>query len=517
MNECWYIHCILFLGMFYKKMKIMKMKNKKFIALFIIIGLLFSCSSDDEDFSEKTEIQENKLNPAPTQATSELDVENFFYRGMNDVYLYKKDVAVLADDYFESDSDKTRYLKNFSSPEALFKKLVASQDRFSELIKDYRELNRMSEGTENMHGMSYGLVGYCNTCEEVLGYVRFVYPNTSAAENGVERGMIFNRVDGQQLTKSNLNNLLGASSFTIGLAKIENNTVSNLDETISISERESAKNPVIVSKVLNIDGIKIAYLNYDSFTAGYDEELNAEFTDFKSKGVKELVLDLRYNGGGSVRTATDLASMITGQFPDEVFMKEEWNEKYQTYYEQNDPQSLLNPFNTNLRTGTPISSLNLNRVFVLTTSSSASASELIINGLQPYIDVIQIGDVTTGKFQASVAIYDSPDFNKNNGSLNTSHTYALQPLVLKSLNANNVSDYVNGLNPDIEYVEDITNLGVLGDTSEPLLKIALDAILGNRISVPESKEIFKPVGEIGMDQLDYQKMHIDKIPDLIKE
>ncbi len=489
----------------------MKMINKNIIALTIFIGLLFpSCSSDNEDFTEKPEIKEDNVNPNPatTEPSSELDVENFFYRGMNDIYLYKKDVAVLADDYFESEADKTRYLKNFSSPDALFKKLVASQDRFSYVIDDYRELNRMSDGSENMHGMSYGLVSYCNTCTEVLGYVRFVHPNTSASQNGVERGMIFNRVDGQQLTKSNLNELLGSSSFTIGLAKIEDNTVKNLDESISISLRQSVNNPVIVSKILNFDGSKIGYLNYDSFTAGFDEELNATFTDFKSGGVKELVLDLRYNGGGSVRTATDLASMITGQFPDQVFMKEEWNEKYQAYYEQNEPQSLLNKFNTKLRTGTDISSLNLSRVFVLTTSSSASASELIINGLEPYIEVVHIGDVTTGKFQASVAIYDSPDFNKNNSALNSSHTYALQPLVLKSMNAEDVSDYVNGLNPDISYKEDITNLGELGDVNEPLLKIAIDLIQGNRSSIPEAK-IYPEVGESNMFRVDYQKMYLD--------
>ena len=97
-----------------QEMKIMKMKNKNFITLSLIIGLLFSCSSDEEDFSEKTEIQENNFTPTPTTvATSELDVENFFYRGMSDIYLYKKDVAVLADDHFDSSDDKTRYLKNF--------------------------------------------------------------------------------------------------------------------------------------------------------------------------------------------------------------------------------------------------------------------------------------------------------------------------------------------------------------------------------------------------------------------
>ena len=81
----------------------MKMINKNIIALTIFIGLLFtSCSSDNEDFTEKPEIKEDNVNPNPatTEPSSELDVENFFYRGMNDIYLYKKDLSLLADDYF---------------------------------------------------------------------------------------------------------------------------------------------------------------------------------------------------------------------------------------------------------------------------------------------------------------------------------------------------------------------------------------------------------------------------------
>lgn len=487
------------------------MTNIKLLVYTVFLGLLFtSCSSDSEDFVDNKEVPTTNLNPtSPTpEPVSQLDVENFFYRGMSDIYLYKKDVAVLADDYFESETAKTNYLKNFASPDALFKRLTATQDRFS-YFDDYTETNRMAAGTENIHGMSYGLVSYCNSCQEVLGYVRFVFPNTSAQQNGVERGMIFNRVNGQQLTRSNLTSLLGSSSLTIGLAKIESGTVSNIEQSISMAVKESVKNPVVVAKVLTIGGTRVGYLHYDSFSADFDEELNAAFTDFKSRGVKELVLDLRYNGGGSVRTATDLASMITGQFQNQVFMKEKWNDKYQQHFEQNDPQSLLNEFNTKLRTGTTISSLNLNRVFVLTTNSSASASELIINGLEPYIDVVQIGDVTTGKFQASIALYDSPDFSRSHGSLKTTHTYFLQPLVLKSSNVNGVSDYVNGLNPDFELREDISNLGVLGDPAEPLFKIAVDIITGNRVSIQQPKT-FPEVGESEMFKIDYQKMYLDQ-------
>src|SRR5690606_32275781 len=108
------------------------------------------------------------------------------------------------------------------------------------------------------------------------------------------------------------------------------------------------------------------------------------------------------------------------------------------------------------------------------------------------------GDVTTGKFQASVTLYDSPNFSKESSALKA-HTYALQPLVLKSLNKNDVTDYVGGLNPDLKQLEDIQNLGTLGDPNEPLLKTALDVIKGNRVSLKDVKT-YPGVGESAMFQ-----------------
>ncbi|MCM4160364.1 peptidase S41 [Antarcticibacterium flavum] len=483
------------------------MKNIKIFFLTLLAGSFFaSCSSDNEEFEEKPDVT------ATTEESSkELEVENFIYRGMSDIYLYKDDLDVLAENYFASQGEKDAYLKTFSSPEKLFNSLKSSRDRFSYLIDNYETMKTGTIASTGETGMSFGLVSYCQSCTEVFGYIKLVQPNTPAAAEGAERGMIFNRVNGQQLTKSNYTSLLTSSSYTLGLAKIEGNTITELDRTINISTRDINTNPVVISKVLEVNGIKTGYLFYNSFDEDFDEELNSAFNELKGAGIQELVLDLRYNGGGSVRTATDLAAMITGQFVGEVFMKERWNEKYQSYYEQRSPESLLNKFNTSIRTGTTINSLNLNRLFVLTTKSSASASELIINGLDPYIDVVQIGDVTTGKFEASVTLYDSPNFSEDHSSLNDSHTYAIQPLVLKSMNRDGVTDYKDGINPEIKLPEDVLNLGILGDKDEPLLKVALDVIAGNRVSIPEVKT-YDGIGESGMFDPGFQTMYIDKVP-----
>ena len=137
--------------------------------------------------------------------------------------------------------------------------------------------------------------------------------------------------------------------------------------------------------------------------------------------------------------------------------------------------------------GSAIASLNLTKIYILTSKSTASASELVINGLAPYIDVVQIGDFTIGKNVGSITLYDSPDFSKN--SVNPNHKYAMQPIVLKIVNKDGFGDYqVNGLTPDVQLLENLGNLPPLGDTSEPLLAAAINMITASGRPIPQNPE-----------------------------
>ncbi len=467
------------------------MKSIRIIILSILFGnLFFSCSQDMDDV----------INNAST-----LEINQFIWRGMNNIYLYKSDVPQLQDDYFGSNQELNDYLRNFNSPEDLFEALVAPQDRFSFLVDDYIELENALEGIALTNGMEYGLVRLSNTSSLVLGYVRYVLPNTSASKNGIQRGDLFHTVNGQQLTTDNYRQLLAEPQYTIGLALLEENNIISTGETVSLVKEQYTENPIFFADVLQTDEGNAGYLMYNSFSGSFDDELNAVFADFKTEGVTNLILDLRYNGGGSVESATDLASMITGQFTGEVFSTEQWNEDYQTYFEENNPSELVNRFDNEIRTGEPINSLFLPRVYIITSLRTASASELVINGLEPYIDVVQVGDTTTGKFQASVTLYDSQDFGRRGAS--PSHTYAIQPLIYKSANAAGVTDFLNGLAPDVDIIEDITNLGIIGDLNEPLLQASLQHIKGEPFKLKGKRNIFKVVGESGMNSPLYKSMY----------
>ena len=482
--------------------------------LFAVIFI--SCSKDEI-------VEEQNITPPKTgeetKETANLEVQEFVYTGLNEIYLYKADVPVLADDYFSNNTEKTDFLAGYNSPEDLFEKLLSSQDRFSFMTDDYNALEDSFNGiSSSTAGMNFGL-GRISGTNNLFGYLQYIIPGTSAADAGLTRGTVFTEVDGQKITMNNVDQLLSAGSFTINIGYVEGGSLYLTDKTVTLKHSQYTANPVHLVKVLEMEGKKIGYLMYNSFIADFDDELNDAFGQLQNAGVTDLILDLRYNGGGSVESAVDLASMITGQFNGQVFMKEQWNEKYQSYFEKNDPERLINRFDQTIRTGEKINSLHLSRVYVLTTQSSASASELIINGLEPYIDVVQVGETTTGKFQASVTLYDSEDFGKEGANKN--HTYALQPLVLKSANAAGKSDYVDGLAPDVPKDENLANMGTLGEPDEPLLEAALNHIFGKAQKAPTAQmkrasENFKKVGESGMFSPTYQKMYLDELPPILK-
>lgn len=472
------------------------MKKFKIIALFLLLSVSFqSCFEDFDD---------------NIQNITALDIQNFIYSAMNIWYLYKPDVPDLANDRFGTQNELNEFLETFTTPEDLFDALNAPQDRFSFIVDDYRVLEAALAGISLSNGMEYGLVFYPGSETNVFGFVRYVIPNSDAAQKGVERGMIFNTIDGAQITDQNFTLLRELNSYDIGLASFDGTNITPTGETITLNKSELLENPIHIATTLTVEGQKIGYLMYNGFTGDFDEQLNDVFGNFQAENLSELIIDLRYNSGGSVRSAIDLSSMVTGQFTGQIFSTEVWNPELQDIFEENDPESLINRFNNTIRTGAAINSLNLNRVFILTSRSTASASELVINGLDPYIEVIQVGATTTGKFQASTTFYDGPPPNFKRSEANPSHFYAIQPLIFTSANANGVTGFVDGIPPTIEFPEDLTNLGILGELNEPLLEAALNEIFGGR---PQRKSPFefREAGNSKMHLPTYNRMYVDEL------
>ncbi|MCR8668598.1 S41 family peptidase [Aestuariibaculum sp. M13] len=481
-------------------------RNIKTLTLLCLVSFLnFSCFEDNDD------------NQIAASAISD-----FVWRGMNVFYLYKDNIPDLANDRFSSNAEYAAYLNSFSSPESLFENLIYERetvDKYSWIVDDYIALEQLFSGVSTSNGMEFILFLQPNSSTNLVGIVRLVLNDSDAETKGVKRGDMFNAINGIPLTTANYSSLLSASNYTINLATYnDNGTSENTDDTIdsngesiSLSKLEYTENPIYYTNIYEVNGQNVGYLMYNGFTANYDTQLNNVFANFKANNIQHLILDLRYNPGGSVNSAILLSSMITGQFNGEIFSTEEWNSDFQTALENEDPELLINRFKNN-DDGTALNSLNLDKVYVIATDASASASELVINSLDPYINVIHIGDYTTGKYQASTTLYDSENFTREGA--NPNHTYAMQPLIFKSLNVVGNTDYDNGLTPDIPMEESFLNLGMIGDVNETLLATALADISGATSKISQIKNSPKTAFKLFKDSNSFERfgneMYVEK-------
>lgn len=453
---------------------------KKFMLSAVCFGLLFaSCSDDDE--GTQAPIQNNNPNP-PTIA--EFPNQNFMWQAMNLWYFWQAEVDNLADDRFATNADYATYLSQNPDPRTFFfDELTFTEDRFTFINENYENLVNSLAGVSRSNGMEYGLVRFSGDSDNIFGYVQYILPDSDASTKDIQRGEIFTRVDGTQLTADNFRDLLisGNDTFTLGMANIVNGVVVDSSKEVSLTKVEGfQENPILLAETLDVNGTKVAYLMYNRFLNEFDEELNAAFGQFVADGATELVLDMRYNPGGSVNTSRLLSSMVHSTDTDKLYLRQRWNSKIQV---QLSAAQLEDYFANTTSDGTPINTLNLSRVYVLATNSSASASELVMNGLDPYVNVIHIGETTSGKNEFSITLVDDPNgsfiYNPSReNQINPNVSWGLQPLVGRNENADGFFDYTAGLNPDIELEEDLTNLGILGDVNEPLLARALQEITG---------------------------------------
>lgn len=406
----------------------------------------------------------------------DLQVSDFIWQGLNYFYYWQTSVPELSDSKLNNDQTYAQFISQNPEPKAFFQSLKHEDDRFSVISDDYDDFTQVLDGIQASNGLEFSLLYACQNCDELVGYVKYILKDSDAASKNIQRGDFFVGVNGTTLTVDNYVDLLFGEdlTYTLNMAGLVSGSLEENGVEVTLTKEENFEsNPIQEELIIDVNDTQVGYLMYNQFLARANESLNEAFGRFQTAGITELVLDLRYNGGGSVQNCVYLASMITGQFNGEVFAKQRWNSKLDSYWAERDPESIYDRFTDQIAEGNPINSLNLNRVFVLSTRETASASELIINGLSPYIDVVLIGEATTGKNVGSVTVYDYID---NEGTKNPDHKYVMLPIVFKVSNKDGFADYTDGLEPDIFIEEDIKNLRPLGNKLEPFLKVALDEI-----------------------------------------
>jgi len=439
-----------------------------------------------------------------TLITSNNEINDFVWKGMNSWYNWQANVDDLADTKDDNNTAYTSFLNSYDEPKDLFQGLLydhPNTDRFSWFVEDYEVQAQQFQNISLSFGLRLQGVTLIDddssNDDDVILYVRYVAPDSPASIAGINRGDIINAIDGTVLKDSNydaVTSRLSNETVTLSFVSEDGGILTPLEDK-TITAIILSQNPVHFKKVFdNINGKKVGYLVYNNFRSSYNDELNEAMAFFLNEGVNELILDLRLNGGGSVETMGYLSSMIYANGGNDKVAELKWNSKHSDlnsfYYLEN----TMNVYDSN---GTkigeePINRLNqISRLYALTSGSTASASESIINGLRAYIPVKTIGTTTYGKNVGSITLYDSPSSDyRNKSTANRSHKNAMQPITFQIYDKFGESDYTNGFDPDIEVKESQfwNNILPFGDENEVVLKAALDDIRGvSAKSLPSSR------------------------------
>lgn len=307
-------------------------------------------------------------------------------------------------------------------------------------------------------------------------YVIYVYKNSSAGIQGVQRGWEVTAVNGNYNVSYDLGSFGNGSGANV--SRVENalyNSPSSQftflrpggsSDTLTIDATTYNVTPVLFDTIYQVGGTPVGYFVFNQFLDVQDSlgnptetqnELSAVFNKFSAAGVRDVIMDERYNGGGATNTAAYIDNALApAAASNRVMYNYAYNDKLTA-----DETSLGLPTTINFgNTG----NLNLDHIFFVTSRYTVSASELTLNNLKPYMDVQLVGDTTYGKPVGFFAwpIYDYDSLGKQQ------HLADLYSVNFQTSNANGVGSYFTGIPPNFP---DYDNFSLSwGDPNDPALK-----------------------------------------------
>ncbi|MGB8359745.1 MAG: S41 family peptidase [Bacteroidales bacterium] len=371
--------------------------------------------------------------------------------------------------YFWNDKMPTVKASDYPGPAELLEALrYKPVDKYS-FVMTYEEFQALMQGSvEGRHGITLSL----DTADVVR--VVNIYKNSDLWPQGVRRGWIVKKVNNVDLAPLFINavatrdwtaydNLMGPA--TVGLT----NTFlfkrpDGTEVTYTSTKASFTINSVTAYDVLDLPSGKTGYLCFEAFIDPSPAELNQAFAFFKANSVTDLIIDLRYNGGGALDVAQQLASLVMKPADTtKICYKLKYNSTVSaTWDESYKFTKTTNP-------------LGLDRVVFITTRSTASASEVVISSLKPYISVSLVGDTTYGKpvgmnvfgFPFPTTSVPEPDYK-----------YVFAPITFEYVNSSDWGGFYDGMIPDVQAIDDITR--DFGDPEELSLKAAIAVLEGTK-------------------------------------
>jgi|WetSurMetagenome_2_1015567.scaffolds.fasta_scaffold63762_3 carboxyl-terminal processing protease len=355
---------------------------------------------------------------------------------------------------------------DFKDPYALMDTLrYKTFDRWS-FVADYDEFIASMQGTFVGHGIRIG-VDSQGKARIVTIYNNSPMYGTIDNPRGVRRGWIIKSINGQDpapiILSQNAtayNNMMGPSvEGRINTFIFQ--TPRGNDTTFTTAKTSFQVNSVMLFDTLTINSVKTGHLVFDEFIEPSPEELKTAFKFFKEQNIKDLILDLRYNSGGILDVAAELASYIVGTPSfSSTFASSTYNDKKSSEESDFSFKTVSYP-------------LNLTKLIVITTSETASASEEVINGVKPFMPVITIGTTTNGKPTGMDV------FQYNN-------KYIYAPITFELVNSAGIGGFYDGFAPAKYVTDDITR--DFNDKSEACFKEAIYYLQHGTVSSKKSYE-----------------------------
>lgn len=445
--------------------------NKKLLSVVLVVllggGIFTGCSDKSEEIP-------------PQVVTDEIYYANIFGKDVMGLFYYWCD---------EIGTDLENWdAKTTEDPIAMVDKIRYHKgdkyiDKWSMLTDDMDSFTSSVEGVSTTYGWNLTVYQLKEGSTQCVGVVNFVHADTPAAEAGVKRGDIIIGLNGGNLTTENYQDLYYSSNLKVSLGRLDvpTNTIVSQNKTLELAARTCYEDPVLCDSIYEFGGKKVGYLAYSSFDLKSIDKLVEIGRKFKAEGIEELVLDLRYNGGGYVITENVLASMFAPQEAVEqhkVFEKEDYND-YITEMYREQGISLSTRFTTEynypdagVNVSTKDANIGLKKIYGLIGSGSASASEALLGGLMPYMEVQLIGSQSRGKYCTGWMLGAEDAYGEE--CPKAIKNWGIYVMVSIYQNADDETPCMpDGLIPDVKVVDDAMLPYQLGDVNEPLLREAL--------------------------------------------
>ena len=375
-----------------------------------------------------------------------------------------------------------------------FNKLIyKTEDRWSMLTDDAQGFIHMLDGVSTSFG--YELIwGRFRNSTNRYAIVLYVYPGSPAEKAGLKRGDFLVSINGNKdITDDNYRELHDAPSITLGKAFLSDDGYLVPDQNqVLMNAVTMYEDPVVKDTVIVKGTHTIGYLCYTNYTRESEKQLQEVFAGFKAQGVTDVVLDLRYNGGGYAETACVLSSILAPAYAvarKDIFLTQTWNKEMTAYFKK-EGEDTNEYFKNNLNVN-----MDLSRLYVLTLRFSASASEATMIGLKPYINVIQIGEATHGKYYGgallSPMVYDQG--KKEWVADKEIEKWLMYLMVYRYADKTGDTSFSGGLIPNFLVEEDYSHvLPPLGDERDPLFGKAISLITGESVSTRSAQSLPHP-------------------------